>query len=325
METRRLPHTDLAVSRACFGCMTFGAQVDEAGAGPILDACFDAGINFFDTANVYNGGASETIVGKLLKGRRQKVVLASKVRGKMGEAANEQGLSRAAILKAVDDSLRRLQTDYLDLYYLHQPDYAVPIDETLEAMEQVVRAGKVRYPASSNYAAWQVAQMLWICDPKSYSPPYVSQPMYNLLARGIEQEYLPMCKEFGISNIVYNPLAGGLLTGKQQRDRPQPGTRFDNPGTSRMYMDRYWHPAYFDAVDKLRAASESAGRSLVSVSLNWLLHHSATDCIILGASKLDQLRQNLAALDEGPLPADLLTVCDEVWQDLRGVTPKYNR
>src|SRR5580704_662655 len=146
MQTRKLQHTDLQVSRACFGTMTFGSQVDEPGAIRIVDRCIDLGVTFFDTANVYNAGASEKIVGKALAGRRGKVILASKVRGKMGEGANECGLSRAAIEKAVEDSLRRLRTDYLDLYYLHQPDYAAPIEESLEAMDRLVKQGKVRYP-----------------------------------------------------------------------------------------------------------------------------------------------------------------------------------
>jgi len=322
METRRLANTALNVSRICFGTMTFGSQVDEAAAIRIVDRCLDAGVNFLDTANVYNHGASEVIVGKALKGRRDRVVLASKVRGKMGDGPEESGLSRAAMLQAIDDTLRRLGTDYLDLYYLHQPDYAVPIEETLETMDEVVRAGKVRYPACSNYAAWQVLQMLWIADRKGYAPAMVTQPMYNLLARGIEQEYLPMCREFGIATVVYNPVAGGLLTGKHRREAPGAGTRFDN---NQMYLDRYWHPACFDAVEALRGVAARAGRSLVSLALNWLLHHTPADCVILGASRIEQLEENLAAAEEGALPADAVEACDRVWERLRGVTPKYNR
>ena len=322
METRTLGQTGLTVSRACFGTMTFGSQVDEAGAARIVERCLEGGINFFDTANVYNQGVSEEIVGKALKGRRDRVVLASKVRGKMGDAPDESGLSRAAILKAIDESLRRLQTDCLDLYYLHQPDYTIPIEETLEVMDELVRAGKVRYPACSNYSSWQVARMLWIADSRGYRPATVTQPMYNLLARGLEQEYLPMCREFGVATVVYNPLAGGLLTGKQRRDAPLAGTRFDN---NQMYLDRYWHAACFDAVERLHAIAQEAGRSLVSLALNWILHHSPVDCVILGASKLEQLDENLKALNDGALPAGAVAACDEVWHGLQGVTPKYNR
>ncbi len=259
MQTRTLPHTDLTVSRACFGTMTFGSQTDEPTAARMFDLCIERGINFFDTANMYNTGVAESIVGNILKGRRDRVILASKVRMKMGDAPDEQGLSRAAMRKALDLSLRRLQTDYLDLYYLHAPDWNTPIEETLETMNEFVRAGKVRYPASSNYAGWQVAQMIAISEKCGYQPPYVSQPMYNLLARGIEQEYLAMCQAFGVSTVVYNPLAGGLLTGKQQRERPIAGTRFDN---NPLYLDRYWHPGYFDAVEELQAIAGRAGRSV---------------------------------------------------------------
>jgi aryl-alcohol dehydrogenase-like predicted oxidoreductase len=322
METRTLKHTDLTVSRACFGTMTFGSQVDEATAARIVDLCIDHGVNFFDTANVYNKGLAETIAGKALKGRRQKIILASKVRGKMGEAADESGLSKRAMLRAIDESLQRLQTDYLDLYYLHQPDYAVAIDETLEAMEQLVRQGKVRYPASSNYSGWQVCRMQWLAEKNSYKPAWITQPMYNLLARGIEQEYLPMTREFGVSTVVYNPLAGGMLTGKQKRGAPISGTRFDN---NQMYLSRYWYDAYFDAVEEILAIARAAGRSPVSFALNWLLHHTTIDCVILGASKIEQLEENLKAMEDGPLPASAVTACDAVWAKLRGVTPQYNR
>jgi aryl-alcohol dehydrogenase-like predicted oxidoreductase len=322
METRTLKHTDLTVSRACFGTMTFGSQADETAAARMIDLCIDRGVNFFDTANAYNKGLSETIVGKILKGRRHKIVLASKVRGKMGEGADESGLSKRAMLRAIDESLQRLQTDHLDLYYLHQPDYAVPIEESLEAMEQLVKQGKVRHPASSNYSGWQVCRMLWLAEKNSYKPAWITQPMYNLLARGIEQEYLPMTREFGVSTVVYNPLAGGMLTGKQKRGAPIAGTRFDN---NQMYLSRYWYDAYFDAVESILAIAREAGRSPVSLALNWLLHHTTIDCVILGASRVEQLEENLKAMEDGALPASAVTACDTVWSKLRGVTPVYNR
>lgn len=322
MDTRKLGKTDLQVSRICFGTMTFGSQMDEAAAHRTLDYCVDHGVNFIDTANVYNKGESEKITGKWLAGNRNKVVLATKVRGKMGEAADEQGLSKAAILKGIDESLQRLQTDHVDLYYLHQPDYAVPIEESLAALESLVKAGKVRYPASSNYSGWQVAEMQALADKNHWTPATVTQPMYNLLARGIEQEYLPMIQHFGLATCVYNPVAGGMLTGKQLRDKPQPGTRFDN---NQMYLDRYWHPGYFDAVDHLTRIAAAAQRPLVSLAINWVLHHTAADCVILGASRLDQLEQNLATLADGPLEQTAVDCCDQVWRDLRGITPKYNR
>jgi 1-deoxyxylulose-5-phosphate synthase len=321
MEVRTLKNTDLQVSRACFGTMTFGSQVDEPAAMRIVDRCLDQGVNFFDTANVYNLGASEIIVGNCLKGRRDKVVLASKVAGDMRDAG-PSGLSRDAIARSIEDSLRRLQTDYLDLYYLHLPDRSVPIEESLEAMDRLVRQGKVRYPASSNYSGWQVCQMQWIAEKNGYQRATVTQPIYNLLARGIEQEYLPMAKEFGISTVVYNPLAGGLLTGKQKPGAPLPGTRFDN---NPMYMSRYWHDQDFDAVAELLDIAGKAGRSSVSLALNWLLHHTATDCVILGASRIEQVEENLLAFGHGPLSSDTVVACDAVWKRIRGVTPVYNR
>jgi aryl-alcohol dehydrogenase-like predicted oxidoreductase len=322
MDRVALAHTDLTVSRVCFGTMTFGGQTDEAAARRMVDRCLEAGVNFFDTANVYGQGASETILGRLLAGRRQRVVVASKVCGRMNAAPEETGLSSAAIRRAIDSTLRRLGTDYVDLYYLHQPDYGTPLEETLAAMDELVRAGKVRYPACSNYAAWQVVRMLWLAEPHHYQPACLTQPMYNLLARGIEQEYLPMCREFGVSTVVYNPLAGGLLTGKQRREAPIEGSRFDN---NRLYLDRYWHAAGFDAVEELRGLAERAGRSLVSLALNWPLHHGGADCIILGASRIEQLEENLRAVEDGPLSEDTVAGCDAVWNKLRGVTPRYNR
>ena len=322
MDTVTLKQTNLDVSRICFGTMTFGGQTDIEAAGRMIDMCRETGINFLDTANVYNSGASEEMLGRLLEGRRKDFILASKVRNKIGDGVDMAGLSRGAIFRAIEDSLRRLKTDYLDLYYLHLPDYAVPIEESLEAMNELVQQGKVRYLASSNYSGWQMVEMLWIVQRKGEQAPYVAQPMYNLIARGIEQEYLPMSKRFGISNIVYNPLAGGLLTGKQRRDAPLAGTRFDN---NRMYLDRYWHQADFDAVDQLQRIATAAGRSLVSLALNWLYRHTPVECIILGASRVDHLEQNLKVLSDGPLDPETLQGCDKVWEVLRGPTPKYNR
>jgi aryl-alcohol dehydrogenase-like predicted oxidoreductase len=322
MDKVTLKHTDLNVSRICLGTMTFGSQTDEASATRMIDVCSESGINFLDTANVYNKGASEEMLGRVMGSRRRNFILASKVRNKMGDAPDLAGLSRPAILRAIDDSLRRLRTDYLDLYYLHLPDYNVPIEESLDAMNEVVKQGKVRYLASSNYSAWQMTEMNWIAERKGYQAPWVAQPMYNLIARGIEQEYLPMCKHFGLSNIVYNPLAGGLLTGKHKRDAPIPGTRFDK---NKMYLDRYWHEDDFSAVQAVRDIAQKCNRSMVGLALSWLLHHTAIECVILGASKVEQLDENLKAAEEGPLDEQTLAALDGVWKRLRGVTPKYNR
>ncbi|MCC7236291.1 MAG: aldo/keto reductase [Bryobacterales bacterium] len=322
MQTIPLPRTELTVSRLAFGNMTFGGQTMEEEAARILDTCLERGITFLDTANVYNAGKAEEMLGSLLAGRRQDVVLASKVRGKMGDGPLESGLSRAAILHNAEQSLRRLRTDYLDLYYMHMPDNSVALEESLEAMDTLVRQGKVLYPALSNYAAWQTLEAFRITGEQGYAPVAAAQMMYNVVARGLEQEFVPMASKYELALVAYNPLAGGLLTGKQQRERPAPGTRFDG---NRMYMDRYWHPAYFDAVDELRALAGEAGRSLISLSLNWLLHHTSTACVLLGASRLDQLTANLDAAEEGPLSEEVVKRCDEIWLRVRGPQPKYNR
>jgi aryl-alcohol dehydrogenase-like predicted oxidoreductase len=323
MEYRILKHTDLKVSRLSFGNLTFGSQTDEVDSCRIVDRCLDAGINFFDTANSYSLGKAETILGKALGRRRPKVILASKVFNKMGDAPDERGLSRAAMLKAIDASLKRLGTDYLDIYYLHQPDWNVPIEETLATMDGLVRAGKVRYPATSNYAAWQVAEIFCIAEKCGYKPPYISQPMYNLIARGIEEEFLPFCRRFGVAVVPYNPLAGGLLTGKhKQASGPISGTRFDK---NELYLNRYWHADDFAAVEELRSIARDAGKTLVELSFQWLLGQEMVDSIILGASRLEQLEENLKACEGGTLDAETLQRCDAVWKRLRGVTPKYNR
>lgn len=322
MDTLILKGTDLNVSRICFGTMTFGGQTDEATAGRMVDRCLDQGINFFDTANAYTGGKSEEICGRVLRGKRDRIVLASKVANKVGEGPDLQGLSRAAIMRAIDDSLRRLATDYLDIYYLHLPDYTVPIEESLQAMDDLVKQGKVRFVASSNYSGWQVVEMLWRAEQRGWNRASITQPMYNLVARGIEQEYLPMCSHFDVSSVVYNPLAGGLLTGKQQSQAPLAGSRFDN---NKMYLDRYWHAADFAAIEELTQIAAKAGRSLVSLALNWIYRHTSADCIIFGASRLEQLDENLKVLGDGPLDKPTLEACDQVWLKLRGPSPKYNR
>lgn len=323
MQTTKLLHTTLQVSKLCMGTMTFGDQADETESRRMVDLCFDAGINFFDTANVYHQGRSEEVLGKCLGAKRSSVILASKARGVMGDPPRYSGLSRKAIRMALDESLTRLRTDYLDIYYLHQPDYNTPIEETLEAMHEIYKEGKIRYVGCSNYAAWQIAEMLQISKTANTVPPWISQPMYNMLARGIEQEYLPFTRRYEVSSICYNPLAGGLLTGKQKAARgPLPGTRFDG---NENYQRRYWHPEYFEAVEALGKLAGQCGRSLPQLAFSWIVHQPSVDCVLVGASNLEQLRENLAAADSPALPPEILQGCDEVWRKLRGPAPVYNR
>jgi aryl-alcohol dehydrogenase-like predicted oxidoreductase len=322
MQHRPLGRTNITVSPLALGTMTFGAEVEEPTARSMVDLCLERGVNFIDTANVYNGGESETILGNVLAGRRDKVVLATKVGLKMGEGADERGLSRSAILKGIEGSLRRLRTDYVDLYYLHQPDYTIHLEESLRTLDALVRSGKVRYIAASNYAAWQLMHMLWVTEREDWQPIVAVQPMYNLLARGIEQELVPMCREFGLAVIPYNPLAGGLLTGKHQADRPLADSRFTRMPA---YRDRYWHDANFTAIDQLTKIAAAEGRSLARLAIRWILSQPAVTSVILGASKLAHLQENLAAMGDPPLSTGSLAACDRLWTTLRGITPTYNR
>ena len=322
MERRKLANTDLEVSRACMGTMTFGSQTDTDAAAAMVDLCFERGVDFFDTANVYNQGLSEEILGEVLGDRRGEVILASKVCNPMGDPVEYTGLSRDAIRRGIEDSLRRLGTNYLDIYYLHLPDYDTPIEESLATLEELRLEGLIRYPATSNYSAWQMGEMFSICEREGWAKPWIAQPMYNLAARGIEQEYLAFTERYGISNVVYNPLAGGLLTGKQPQGAPLAGTRFDG---NRMYLDRFWHDEYFHAVSEVSTIARDADLTPVELALGWLREQAGADCIIVGASRLEHLEENLDAFDAPPLSADVLAACDGVWARLRGPTPNYNR
>ena len=283
----KLKHTDLEVSRFCFGTMTFGKPLDQAGSTELVNRCIDAGINFFDTANMYQAGIAETMLGNAMKSKRVDVVIASKVFFKMGEEPDQQGLSRKAIVRALDESLRRLGTDYLDIYYLHAPDHVVAIEESLEAMETLVKQGKVRYVASSITPAGRS----WRCYGLPESGDGMLPAFRNLCTTcwraALSRSIWRCASASGISTVVYNPLAGGLLTGKPSDDG-HAGHALDN---NKLYQDRYWHEQYFQAVEQLRKIAQSAGRSLVSLALNWLLHHTASDCIILGRITLGATRR----------------------------------
>ena len=324
MQRVLVSETELELSKVCLGTMTFGSQVTEAEAARMVDFALDRGVNFIDTANVYNAGLSEELTGRILGARRSQIVLATKVRGNMGAGEDAYGgLSREAIFRAVDDSLKRLGTDYVDIYYLHQPDRSVDIYETIRAMNELVAAGKVRWIGTSNYAAWQMAEMAEISENLEFQAPKVAQPMYNALARGIEQEYLACTQRYNVTNVCYNPLAGGLLSGKHSLERgPLPGGRFDG---NQRYLKRFWHQEYFQAVEALKRVANGLGIALAEMALRWLCHREGTDCVILGASKFAHLEQNIEASQAGPLPDDALSACDEIWGALRGPTPQYNR
>lgn len=322
MKNRTLMHTQLEVSRLCMGTMTFGSQVDQTEAQRMTDYCLDQGIQFFDTANVYNQGVSEEIVGRCLKSKRDKVIVASKACNPMERPRAYSGLSRQAMRWALEDTLQRLQTDYVDLYYLHRPDYDTPIEESLATLEEFRREGKIRYGAISNYSAWQHAEILSLCEKNGWQAPHTAQQMYNVITRNLEQEYVPFAKHFGVSIVAYNPLAGGLLTGKQSAAAPIAGTRFDG---NQQYLSRYWHGQYFDAVQELKGIAERHGRTLLETSLGWLLQQEPVDSVILGASRIEHLKANVEAALSGPLPDQVIKESRDVWLKLRGPAPQYNR
>jgi aryl-alcohol dehydrogenase-like predicted oxidoreductase len=325
MRYKKLGRTGLKVSEICLGTMTFGDQVGETEAINIMKSALAAGVNFFDTADMYVGGKSEQIVGRALKGERDFVVLASKVGNRMGPGANDTGLSRKHIMKAVEDSLRRLETDYLDLYYVHLPDYDTPIEETLRALDDLVHQGKVRYIACSNFRAWQLCKALWVSDVHNLARFDCIQSPYNLLTRDIEYELLPLCASEGVGVSVYNPLAGGLLTGKHDPAKPPAkGTRFTLESIGPMYYERYWSASNFEAVAHLKEIANEHGRNLIQFSLAWILSNEVITSAICGASSVKQLEQNLGAT-EVKLSPEELAACDGVWQQLRPLRFFYGR
>ena len=322
MQYHNLNGTSLKTSLLCLGTMMFGGQTNEADSLKIMDYAYEQGINFFDTANVYNQGESERIVGKGLKGRRDEIILATKVRGQMGENPNNAGLSRRNILSAVDASLKRLDTDYIDIYYMHAPDYETSLEESLEAMSSLVKAGKVRYIGVSNFAAWQIADMLAICDRRNYISPVITQNVYNLITRGIETELVPFLKAHDIGMAIYNPIAGGLLAGKHKPGQPLKNTRFAN---NKMYYDRYWSDENFIAIDNLTQIANEHGLSILQLAMKWCTARNCVTSIITGVSRLSQIEQNITSIEGEMLDSDTLAKCDKIWDSLAGTRFGYNR
>jgi len=309
------------------GTMTFGAQVEQSDAADMVALAADAGITMIDTANVYTDGAAEEIVGRLLAAHPGRFAVATKVGIPSGDApAGAAPLSPTALRACVEASLRRLGVDRIDLLYLHQPDRVTPAEETLAAVAALVADGKVGELGVSNYAAWQIADLHRVARAGGLPAPAVSQVLYNLVSRRIEEEYREFSRTYGLVDIVYNPLAGGLLTGKHDFARPAEGGRFGTGSAmGGMYRDRYWTPRLFAAVERLTAAAADRGLGLVELALRWLIGRDGVGGVILGSSRTEHLRANLAAAAGGPLPDDLSEVCDEVWADLRGPAPAYNR
>jgi 1-deoxyxylulose-5-phosphate synthase len=293
------------VSRLCLGTMTFGLQCDEPTSVAILDRAADGGIDFLDSSDAYplggdlpTRGVTEEILGRWLRGKRDRFIVATKCFAPTGPAPFDAGNSRKHILDAVDASLRRLQTDYIDLYQLHGYDPETPIDETLGALDDLVRQGKVRYVGCSNFLTYQLVRAVGRTETLRLARLDSVQPRYNLLFRQIEREMLPYCSEEGIGVIPYNPIAGGLLSGKHSRADPPPeSSRFTLGNAGRMYQERYWHDHEFDTVEALRELAKEAGVNLVTLSVAWVMTNQAVTAPIIGASSPGQLDHSLAAAE----------------------------
>jgi aryl-alcohol dehydrogenase-like predicted oxidoreductase len=324
MEHTRLGRTGLQVSRLCLGTMTFGLQCDEPTSHAILDAAAEGGITFLDTSDVYpvggnleTVGRTEEIIGRWLAGKRHDFIVATKCFGAVGRNRWDRGSSRKHILDAVEGSLRRLQTDYIDLYQMHGYDPSTPVEETLRALDDLVRSGKVRYIGVSNWLAYQVARAVGKSEALGLARVDSVQPRYNLLFREPERELLACCAEEGVGVIPYNPLAGGLLTGKyRMEDGPLEGTRFTLGTAGPRYRERYWHEREFDTVEDIRLVADEAGLPMTQMAVGWVLANPAITAPIIGASRPEQLHDSIAAVIQ-PLPVDVKERLDEITAEYR--------
>lgn len=294
MEYRQLGNSGLRVSEIGLGTNQFGAKVDQDGVNNIIDGAIDLGINLIDTADVYTQSNSEKTLGVALKGRWDKVVLATKVYNATGGGPNDYGASRYHIMNGVEASLRRLQTDHIDLYQMHRYDVTAPIEETLRALDDLVQAGKVRYIGASNYMSWQIAEANMLAELRGWTPFVSIQNHYHMFERGIEAEVLPFCGKRNVGILPYFPLAGGFLTGKYKRGEAAPaGSR----GESSAYVQRYMTDSYYGKVEKLAQWAEGHGRNMVELAHSWLLGHPEVASVISGATKLSQVESNAKSVE----------------------------
>lgn len=302
MEYRQLGSAGVRVSAIGLGTNQFGGKVDQAGVNNIIDAAIDLGINLIDTADVYTGGNSETTLGVALKGRWDKVVLATKVFNPMGEGTNDKGSSRYHIMNGVEASLRRLQSDHIDLYQLHRWDDNTPIEESLRALDDLVRSGKVRYIGASNYAAWQLARANLLAELRGWSSFVSIQNHYHMFERTLEQEVLPYTTQYKVGILPYFPLAGGFLTGKYQEGQAAPaGSR----GENNAYVQRYMTTGNYAKVRQMTAWAEERGHTMAELAHAWLLAHPAVSSVISGATKVDQIQANAKSAEWALSEAEL--------------------
>jgi aryl-alcohol dehydrogenase-like predicted oxidoreductase len=291
---RQLGHSGLRVSVIGLGTNQFGGKVDQAGVNEIIDGALDLGINLIDTADVYTGSRSEETLGHALKGKWDKVVLATKVHGKMGDGPNDYGASRYHIVNGAEASLRRLQSDHIDLYQIHRWDETTPIEETLRALDDLVRAGKVRYIGASNFMAWQLARANVLAEIKGWTTFVSIQPHYHMFERELEKEMIPYCNAHNVGILPYFPLAGGFLTGKYKRGESAPaGSRGENSP----YVQKYMTDANYSILEKLTTWAEERGHSMAELAHAWLLGQPQVSSVISGATKLSQVQSNAAAGD----------------------------
>jgi len=297
MKFKPLGRTGVQVSELCFGTMSFGGDADEAASAAMYKATRDAGINFYDCADQYNKGKSEEILGRLMKGHRDQLVVATKCFNPVSDDVNDRGTSRRHVVRAIEASLRRLQTDRVDVLFLHQFDARTPIEESMRALEDVVRAGKALYPAVSNWSAWQTQRALDLQEHHDWARLQVHQPMYNLVKRQAEVEILPMCAANGVGVTPYSPGAAGLLSGKYG------GEATGRLKTNKMYEARYGEPWMFEAAGKFAAFCRQKGLHPVSAAVAWVGAHPAVTAPIIGARNLEQLKDSLAAVSVDMTPA----------------------
>lgn len=325
MQTQRFGATGLQMPRFGFGTMTLAAPLDDKASLALLDTAFDLGITHIDTANAYNAGRSEELIGRWLaeRGRREQIVLASKVRYPVGDDPDTAGLSPKVVVRELENSLRRLGTDYLDVYYLHQPDDDTPIEVTWRCLDALVSSGKVRYLGLSNFAAWQVVEVIHLSRAQGWVQPLVVQPMYNMVARGIETELLPMARRYDLATVAYNPLGGGLLTGKYTgHDEPPEGSRL---AINAVYRRRFFDARQRRAADRLADIAQAHGRSPVELALRFVLDAGGIDAVLLGATRPGQLADSVSALQAPALSEEERGEVDAVWKELSGPVPRYNR
>jgi len=306
MQLRNLGASGLKVSIIGLGCNNFGMRIDQAQTRMVVDAALDCGVNFFDTADIYGGSKSEVFLGDALKGRRDQAVLATKFANPMGEGAYLRGGARRYIVKAVEDSLKRLHTDHIDLYQMHVPDADTPIDETLRALDDLVRSGKVLYIGNSNFSGWQIADADWTARTGGLERFVSAQNNFSLLERGVEREVLPACERFGLGLLPFFPLASGFLTGKYQRgEPPRQGTRLAAWGArgAAALSDRN-----FDRLEALEAWAEQRGRRILDLAFAWLLGHPAVSSVIAGATTPEQVQANARCAEWILTPEEVVEV-----------------